>query len=364
VLLSLTLAFGQYLVGGLVVLWVLQPWLGVSPVMACLIEVAYEGGHGSAAAMAPTYAALGVDGAEDLGLALATVGLLASTLVGGLLVLLARWRGWVAAPGPLGAAAAADTTKADLPLPLPSDVRLASARAWAVNLALAGLAVALGWGTLEGIRALAPRLGAGVAEVIDTFPVFPLALVGSLLVRLALERTHTAAVASARIQNRIGTLSADLLIAAATACLDLTSLSHLWRPLLVLGVAGLLWNLLVVLGPGRWMLPDPWFQRGLVDFGQSTGVAASGLLLLNMVDPLDQNDVLTPFSIKQLLLQPLVAGGVITVVAPLAVSRWGLPAWTALCLALVVLWVGLAVKLARSGAALSAPSPPHSPHPP
>ena len=364
VLLSLTLAFGQYLVGGLVVLWVLQPWLGVSPVMACLIEVAYEGGHGSAAAMAPTYAALGVDGAEDLGLALATVGLLASTLVGGLLVLLARWRGWVAAPGPLGPAAAADTTKADLPLPLPSDGRLASARAWAVNLALAGLAVALGWGTLEGIRALAPRLGSGVAEVIDTFPVFPLALVGSLLVRLALERTHTAAVASARLQNRIGTLSADLLIAAATACLDLTSLSHLWRPLLVLGVAGLLWNLLVVLGPGRWMLPDPWFQRGLVDFGQSTGVAASGLLLLNMVDPLDQNDVLTPFSIKQLLLQPLVAGGVITVVAPLAVSRWGLPAWTALCLALVVLWVGLAVKLARSGAALSAPSPPHSPHPP
>ena len=372
VLLSLTLAFGQYLVGGLVVLWVLQPWLGVSPVMACLIEVAYEGGHGSAAAMAPTYAALGVDGAEDLGLALATVGLLASTLVGGLLVLLARWRGWVAkpAPGPLDAAAAADNAKVDTTkanntaADIPSDVRLASARAWAVNLALAGLAVALGWGTLEGIRALAPLLGSGVEEVIDTFPVFPLALVGSLLVRLALERTHTADAASARIQNRIGTLSADLLIAAATACLDLTSLSHLWRPLLVLGVAGLLWNLLVVLGPGRWMLPDPWFERGLVDFGQSTGVAASGLLLLNMVDPLDQNDVLTPFSIKQLLLQPLVAGGVITVVAPLAVSRWGLPAWTALCLALVVLWVGLAVKLARSGAALSAPSPPHSPHPP
>jgi ESS family glutamate:Na+ symporter len=98
VLLSLTLAFGQYLVGGLAVLLVLQPWLGVSPVMACLIEVAYEGGHGSAAAMAPTYAQLGVEGAEALGLALATVGLVASTLVGGLLVVVARWRGWVAAP--------------------------------------------------------------------------------------------------------------------------------------------------------------------------------------------------------------------------------------------------------------------------
>jgi ESS family glutamate:Na+ symporter len=132
----------------------------------------------------------------------------------------------------------------------------------------------------------------------------------------------------------------------------------------VLSLAGLAWNLLVVLGAGRWMLPDPWFQRGLVDFGQGTGVAASGLLLLNMVDPQDRDDVLTPFSIKQLLLQPLVAGGVITVVAPLAVSRWGLPTWTTLCLTLVLLWLGLALALGRGRPGLNAPSPPHCPHPP
>lgn len=373
VLLSLTLAFGQYLVGGLVVLLVLQPWLGVSSVMACLIEVAYEGGHGSAAAMAPTYAQLGVEGAEALGLALATVGLLASTLVGGLLVVVARWRGWVGAPlaprtagTPELAALSVAESPGVGPIALgPLGQRLGQARAWAVNLALAGLAVGLGWVLLAGLRALAPHLPAGVATVIDTLPVFPLALVGSVLVRLLLERTGGAPLASAAIQNRLGTLAADLLITAATACLDLTSLSQLWKPLLVLGVAGLLWNLLVVLGPGRWMLPEPWFQRGLIDFGQATGVAASGLLLLNMADPQDQGDVLTPFSIKQLVLQPLVAGGVITVVAPLAVSRWGLPAWTALCLVLVLLWMGLAVALARGGRpALSAPLLPHSPHPP
>ncbi len=74
--LALVLAFGQYVVGGLAVLLVLQPWLGVSPVMACLIEVAYEGGHGSAAAMGPSYASLGFPGGQALGLAMATVGLL------------------------------------------------------------------------------------------------------------------------------------------------------------------------------------------------------------------------------------------------------------------------------------------------
>ena len=368
VLLSLTLAFGQYLIGGVIVLLVLQPWLGVSPVMACLIEVAYEGGHGSAAAMAPTYEQLGVKGAEALGLALATVGLLSSTLVGGLLVVLGRWQGWVKeelVPVPAEASDAMVGASRAAPAFVPPagglDQWLVQLRAWAVNLALAGLAVALGWTLLQGLRALAPHLGSGVATVINALPVFPLALVGSVLMRALLERTGTARLASGPIQNRIGTLSADLLITAATACLDLTSLSQLWKPLLVLGLAGLLWNLLVVLGPGRWMLPAPWFQRGLIDFGQATGVAASGLLLLNMADPNDQGDVLTPFSIKQLLLQPFVAGGVITVVAPLAVSRWGLPAWTGLCLAMVLLCVGLAVVL---GGGVSAPSQPHSPHPP
>jgi ESS family glutamate:Na+ symporter len=336
--------------------------------MACLIEVAYEGGHGSAAAMAPTYEQLGVKGAEALGLALATVGLLSSTLVGGLLVVLGRWQGWVKeelVPVPAEASDAMVGASRAAPAFVPPaggmDQWLIQLRAWAVNLALAGLAVALGWTLLQGLRALAPHLGSGVATVINALPVFPLALVGSVLMRALLERTGTARLASGPIQNRIGTLSADLLITAATACLDLTSLSQLWKPLLVLGLAGLLWNLLVVLGPGRWMLPAPWFQRGLIDFGQATGVAASGLLLLNMADPNDQGDVLTPFSIKQLLLQPFVAGGVITVVAPLAVSRWGLPAWTGLCLAMVLLCVGLTVVL---GGGVSAPSQPHSPHPP
>jgi ESS family glutamate:Na+ symporter len=326
--------------------------------------------------MAPTYEQLGVQGAEALGLALATVGLLTSTLVGGLLVVMARWRGWVAEPAvtaasalqknPGSLAAVGGQTLADSPqaTPFVLQVVLSKISAWALNLGLAGLAVALGWVLLQGLRALAPHLGTGVATVIEALPVFPLALVGSVLVRLVLERSGTAKLASGTIQNRIGTLSADLLITAATACLDLSSLSHLWKPLLVLGVAGLLWNLLVVLGPGRWMLPQPWFERGLIDFGQATGVAASGLLLLNMADPKDQGDVLTPFSIKQLLLQPFVAGGVITVVAPLAVSRWGLPAWTTLCLVLVVLWVGLAVGFGRGRSGVSAPLPPHFPHPP
>ena len=466
ILLALTLAFGQYLVASLAVLLLLQPLLGAPAVMACLIEVAYEGGHGSAAAMGPTYARLGLESGEALGLALATVGLLASTVVGGLLVLLGRRQGWVllagaggtgagsaataGSPGPepasaapaapgtgpidaqtaqtaaqtvaqtvaqaaaAGAAATAAppaVSKADpldaqavaaaaAPITAQNDVGMAAsaaaptaaptaptttattttaptattattaattaitagattatattatttattAAAIAVNLALTGSAVLLGWAMLEGLRLLAAGRGGLLALVVEALPVFPLALLGSLLVRLVLERSGRSHLVLPRLQARLGTLSADLLITAATACLDLSLLARDWLPLTVLAGLGLVWNLAVVLLLAPRMLPASWFERGLVEFGQATGVAASGLLLLNMVDPEDRNGSLTPFSIKQLILQPFLAGGVITVVAPLAVTGWGLPAWTIFCLALVVLWISLGLWLGR-----------------
>ena len=378
-LLALTLAFGQFMVGGLAVLLVLQPLIGAPPVMAALIEVAYEGGHGSAAAMGPSYARLGLASGEALGLAMATVGLLSATLVGALVVLLGRSRRWllasslpIAQPAPAAAPAAALSSS---PNPVsnsstggstnssPGQSQLGPA-VWLVNLALTGAAVLLGTLMLRGLQELAARWGGGFALVIDGLPVFPLALLGSLLVRLLLERGGKGHWAAARVQGRLGTLAADLLITAATACLDLSLLAEQWLALTVLAVAGLVWNVAVVLLLGPRILPPNWFERGLVEFGQATGVAASGLLLLNMVDPQDQGDALTPFSIKQLLLQPFIAGGIVTVAAPLAIDGWGLPAWTLFCLALVILWVSLGLWLGRShtaacpSAAAPAASPP------
>ena len=370
-LLALTLAFGQFLVGGLAVLLVLQPLAGAPPVMAALIEVAYEGGHGSAAAMGPTYARLGLESGEALGLAMATVGLLTATLVGGLVVVLGRSRRWPLASTlpiaqeplaalPVGAPLSeAPRSEAATPKPPPLAHLVRRLGVWLPNLALTGLAVLLGVLMLAGLQWLAARLGGGFALVIDGLPVFPLALLGSLLVRLLLERGGRAHWVTAAVQGRVGTLAADLLITAATACLDLRLLGQQWLPLTVLAVAGLTWNVAVVLLLAPRILPPNWFERGLVEFGQATGVAASGLLLLTMVDPGDQGDALTPFSIKQLLLQPFIAGGIVTVVAPLAIQGWGLPAWTGLCLGLVLVWIGLGLWLGRSHPPLAGgPQPP------
>jgi ESS family glutamate:Na+ symporter len=201
---------------------------------------------------------------------------------------------------------------------------------------------------LELLRLGTDAIGGGVAEVGQALPVFPLAIIGSLLVRWLLERSGLSHWASAPIQNEIGTLSADLLITSATACLNLALLAADWLPLTVLALAGLSWNLGVTLLLAPRLLPADWFERAVLEFGQATGVAASGLLLLRMADPDDQSQALPAFSLKQLLLQPFLAGGVVTVVAPLAVTGWGLPTWTGFCLGLVLLAGGAGLLLARA----------------
>ena len=336
-LLGLLLGFGQYLVGGLVVLLVLIPMLGVDPLMGCLIEVGFEGGHGAAAAMGESFRELGFPGGQDLGLAMATVGLLSSTVLGSALVVLGRWRGWLAPENPQ----AIGITGADEE-PKGFGQQL---RALAINLALAGGAVGIGVLLLSGLRLLSPWLGEFYSQVIHVFPVFPLALGGSLLIRFVLEKSGKTQWASQILQREIGTLATDLLITAATASLNLPLLLHDWLPLTILSVTGLAWNLFGMLVLAPLSLKEEWFERSITEFGQATGVAASGLLLLRLADPRNLTNALQVFSIKQLLLQPVLSGGIITVVAPLAVNRLGLIGWTELCGILTGLSITLALAL-------------------
>jgi ESS family glutamate:Na+ symporter len=385
-LLGLTLGFGQYLMGALAVLLLLGPLLGVDPLMACLIEVGFEGGHGSAAVMGPIYAGLGFGEGSDLGLAMATVGLLSSTVLGGVLVVIGQRYGWLMALEPLapepltaeplavealapaglapgGVAASGVTLEPSLPqpaanphepscpLPAPASApERGQAAVLLLNLGLAGVAVGLGVLMQAGLDWAATPLQGAWHTVVDALPVYPLALAGSLLVRLALERSGRGDLASPQLQTRLGGLATDLLITAAMAGLNLAQLAQNWLPLTVLAVAGLGWNLLVVLVLARRVLPVDWFERAVTEFGQATGVAASGLLLLGMADPGNRSGALPAFSIKQLLLQPVLAGGVVTVAAPLAVHSWGLSLWCELCFALTILWITLALLLARRSA--------------
>ncbi len=345
-LLALLLGFGQYFVGGLVVIFILIPYLNVDPLMGCLIEVGFEGGHGAASIMGASFAKLGFSGGLDLGLAMATIGLLLSTIFGSGLVVVGRFWGWIA---PNSISYKDNKVKEEN-----DDNYFNQLKRLFINIAFTGLAVLIGFLLQNILRALAPFVGGIFQEVLLVFPVFPLALLGSLLIRYLLEKFEKTFLISQILQREIGVLATDLLITTAMASLNLPLLLNDWIPLTILALAGLIWNLVAMFFFARFAFQDEWFERSIIEFGNATGVAASGLLLLRLSDPRNSTNTLPIFSIKQLFLQPLLSGGIITVIAPLAIVNLGLKGWTEICAISTILFLGIAIviKLAIPKASL------------
>ena len=362
---GMVLGFGQYLVGGLLVLLVLQPLFGTNPLMAALIEVGFEGGHGTAAGMGATFSELGLPAGETLGLAMATVGVLTAVLLGSALVVIGRGRNWLVSGDPN---AATGSTRQGLKStdqdPISADERLNLERAagtiqpesapsmtidsLTVNVALAGGAVGLGILLKASLTGLGGVFGGPeTAKLLQAIPVFPLTMVGGLIVQVILQRTRQTRLVSAVAQASVGSLAMDLLITAAMASLNLPLLEDNWIPFLALAIAGLSWNVCAFLWLAPRIFRDHWFERGIADFGQGTGVTATGLLLLRMADPWGRSRAMEAFSFKQLLFEPFLGGGLVTALSPLLIVSWGLPRFSAAALVLTLASLLFGLRLGR-----------------
>lgn len=373
---GMVLGFGQYLVGGLLVLLVLQPLFGTNPLMAALIEVGFEGGHGTAAGMGATFSELGLPAGETLGLAMATVGVLTAVLLGSALVVIGRGRNWLVSGDPNDAAATGSThqgLKSTDQDPISADERLNLERAagtiqpesarsmtidsLTVNVALAGGAVGLGILLKASLTGLGGVFGGPeTAKLLQAIPVFPLTMVGGLIVQVILQRTRQTQLVSAVAQASVGSLAMDLLITAAMASLNLPLLEDNWIPFLALAIAGLSWNVCAFLWLAPRIFRDHWFERGIADFGQGTGVTATGLLLLRMADPWGRSRAMEAFSFKQLLFEPFLGGGLVTALSPLLIVSWGLPRFSAAAMVLTMASLLFGLRLGRRRTNSDAPA--------
>ncbi|MEI4920717.1 hypothetical protein Q8G81_34745, partial [Klebsiella pneumoniae] len=82
--------------------------------------------------------------------------------------------------------------------------------------------------------------------------------------------------------------------------------------------------LAMVIGPR--VFPRNWFEHALAEFGESQGNIATGFVMVDMVDPARQTDVVRAYSYRQLITRPLVGGGFLTALAVPLIDAWGLRA--------------------------------------
>ncbi len=351
-----SLAWGQYVVGISLCLLVLTPVFGLPPMAGALIEIAFEGGHGTAAGMAGTFREMGFEAGADLALALATVGLVAGVVTGTLLVNWAARRGLLSLAGKRATSHATIRAQdAGMDEDMAEELRdvlwekeqeLQPTDPLSIHLAVTGLAIAIGWVLREllvRVEAATWARDGGIA-VLRYIPLFPLAMLGGVIIQIVLDRTGLHRHVNRRMMNRISGSALDFTIVAALATLSLAAIRTHWAPFVLLAAFGLAWNLFGILVIAPRLIPDHWFERAVCDYGQSTGVTVTGLLLLRMADPTNESGTLESFGYKQLLFEPFVGGGLFTAASvPLIVQLGALPVLAItsglLCFWLVAGWL-------------------------
>lgn len=320
-----TLAWGQYTIGLSLALLILTPVFGVSPMAGALIEIGFEGGHGTAAGLAETFRELGFENGADLALGLATVGVVAGVLLGTVLV------NWSVRTGRLDLASAQklDTERFSEHDEREKAPRLARARSidpLSIHLGFVALAVALGWVLLQAlvwIESMTWNRGADGLALLEHIPLFPMAMLGGVLVQVVLMRIGHARALDRRLINRISGAALDVLIVSALATLSLAAVGdHIWT-FLILAAAGIAWALFGFLVLAPRMFPRDWVPMGLANFGQGIGMTVIGLLLVRMADPDNRAGAMESFGYKQLLFEPVVGGGLFTAMSLPLIYHFG-----------------------------------------
>ncbi|HEV2554282.1 MAG TPA: sodium:glutamate symporter [Bosea sp. (in: a-proteobacteria)] len=334
-----TMAWGQYVVGLLLAILVLVPFFGLPPVSGALIEIGFEGGHGTAGGLSETFDAVGFPEGRDLALGLATVGVVSAVVIGVALINWAARRGIIdvaATPLPQTAAGAGHGARSldEVVAPL------------SLALVFIALAIGLGWLMLKGLVLLELRIASPDSPpILRHMPLFPFAMIGGVIVQQAMAAMGREGLIERLMIRAIKGLALDLLILCAVATLSLTAIGTHLVPFMLLAVAGIAWSVACFWLLAPILMREWWFERAIADLGQSLGMTATGLMLLSMSDPGNRSPALASFGAKQLLFEPIVGGGLVTAAAMPLIAAFGPWPMLAVTSLILLFWVGLGLAL-------------------
>ncbi len=322
-------AWGQYFVALLFVLLLLKPLFNIPDVFGVVLPVGFEGGHGTAAGLKETFETFKWTEGTDFALASATMGVVSAIIFGIILI------NWAARKGYTQKLKALDQLKKgewggfynpdQRPIAGRQTVSADSIDSLALHLAIIGIAVLIGYGLkmgLVGLESFSTYLKEN--KVLQGFPLFPLCMVGGLIVQIFFSRFSRISPIDHSLMQRLSGTALDYLVVAAISTIRLKVIANGLIPFLIIVCIGILWNIFCVVWLARRSLPTHWFERSIAEMGQSMGVTATGLLLLRAVDPENETDAPSAFGYKQLLHEPFMGGGLWTSMAiPLVILQGG-----------------------------------------
>ena len=310
-------SWGQYVIGLLLTLLVLTPLFGMNPLAGALIEISFVGGHGTAAGLASTFENLGFAEGADLALGLATVGILVGVVAGIIIINIGYRKGFAKHVGGKEYFTEEEKERLGESHGFEMEPQVKEAKAiepLAFHMSLIAFAIVIGYVLQQGLILLeASTWGAWTDVVLFPYvPLFPLAMIGGVIVQIFFDKLDIHMYIDQNLISKISGFALDVLLVSALATLSLQVIGENILPFLLLSIVATAWNVFAFLYLGPRMIPEYWFERGLGDFGQATGMTATGLLLMKIADPEYQTPALMGFGYKQILFEPFVGGGLVT----------------------------------------------------
>lgn len=231
---------------------------GINNAFGLMLPAGFVGGHGTAAAIGGVLGDAGWADASTIGQTFATVGLLGGILLGVVLINFGARKGWTKVirginelPEEMLTGVVPEGKAASLGRSTTNGVSIDSLT-WHACLVL--VSVGMAYLVNEGLKIVMPGI---------SFPTYGLAL--------------------------------------------LCGVVQYWVPIVVLSVLGFLFVTAWLLLVSRRFFCDYWFEHGIYIFGMSTGVLATGVILLRITDPEFRTGVLQDFGLAWIVLSVMDA---------------------------------------------------------
>lgn len=340
-----TIAWGQYVIAGLLTLLVLTPLFGAPAISAALLEISFEGGHGTVAGMTPVFQDLNYEAGQQVATGLATASLVSALVIGIILINWARARGYLKTGGPLRLARNKvyyHQIVAELRSKGVSLRKVITIRSLFSHLALLALSVGIGWALHQGLLFVEHHTwGSDGSKFFAYVPLFTFAMFGGMIAQALWLKVGLKIIRG--VVELITTVTLTLLIVAAIGTMSLEFLVNDTWVFVVLYAGGIAWTLFMFFALARRMFRRYWFQNAIVSFGQAVGMTATGLLFAQMVDPKNRTNTVDAFGYKQLMFEPLMGGGIVTALSMPLIITLGLPLFVTICAGVTLFWLCLGV---------------------
>ncbi len=287
--------FGFFILVGVAVLPIF--FNGINKAFGLMLPAGFVGGHGTAAAIGGVLVESGWNDATSIGQTFATIGLLGG-IIGGVSIINIGAR-----KGKTSIIKSVEDLQEEMLTGLVKEndrsafgsntVNAMSIDTLTWHFSLILFAVGMAYGVNTILKSLLPFV---------SFPVYGLALICSIVLQRFLKLVSLDDYVDKRIITHIGSSSTDYLVAFGVASINISVVVKYLVPIVILSIIGFIFVITWFWVVSPQFFKNYWFERGMYIFGLSTGVMATGVILLRVTDPEFKSGVLEDFGFAWIFL--------------------------------------------------------------